>query len=144
MNNGTPHTLADQEQAIWRTLAYVDLFDYPLTAVEIHRYLEDVQAALASSPLLAGQLICQNGFYCLPGREAVFAIRQQRQQQAQTLWAAARRLCLRSWAVVTMIRPFGIVSAPVSTALPVRPSTCWWRLLMPVVVVWWKRALMMY
>ncbi|MCB8978765.1 MAG: hypothetical protein H6657_15200 [Ardenticatenaceae bacterium] len=98
MNNGTPHTLADQEQAIWRTLAYVDLFDYPLTAVEIHRYLEGVPAslddvcqALAHSPLLAGQLICHNGFYCLPGRETIFAIRQQRQQKAQQLWTAARR-----------------------------------------------------
>ena len=98
MSKLTPPTQSELELAVWRTLAYVDLFDYPLTAVEIHRYLEgvptsleDVQAALNSSPVLAEQLICQNGFYCLPGREAVFAIRQQRQQQAQTLWAAARR-----------------------------------------------------
>lgn len=98
MNNFTSHTQLELAQAIWRTLAYVDLFDYPLTAVEIHRYLESVPAsldevmhALRHSPLLAGQLVCRDGFYSLPGREAVFAMRQQRQQQAVGLWAAARR-----------------------------------------------------
>ena len=98
MNNFTSHTQLELAQAIWRTLAYVDLFDYPLTAVEIHRYLESVPAsldevmhAIRHSPLLAGQLVCRDGFYSLPGREAVFAMRQQRQQQAVGLWAAARR-----------------------------------------------------
>lgn len=98
MNNFTSHTQLELAQAIWRTLAYVDLFDYPLTAVEIHRYLEGVPAsldavthALAQDPLLAGQLLCQDGFYSLPGRAAVFAMRQQRQRQAQRLWSAARR-----------------------------------------------------
>ncbi len=98
MNDFTSHTQLELAQAIWRTLAYVDLFDYPLTAVEIHRYLEGipaslaaVQHALAHSPQLAGQLLCHAGFYSLPGRSAVFAIRQQRQQQAQRLWSAARR-----------------------------------------------------
>jgi hypothetical protein len=98
MNNFTSHTQLELAQAIWRTLAYVDLFDYPLTAVEIHRYLESVPASLDEvmhtlrhSPLLAGQLVCRDGFYSLPGREAVFAIRQQRQRQAVGLWTAARR-----------------------------------------------------
>lgn len=98
MNDFTSHTQLELAQAVWRTLAYVDLFDYPLTAVEIHRYLEGIPAsldevthALAHSPLLAGQLLCQDGFYSLPGREAVFAMRQQRQRQALRLWSAARR-----------------------------------------------------
>ncbi len=98
MNKHTLRKLPKLEQAIWRTLAYVDLFDYPLTAVEIHRYLAGVRAnldevtrALTHSPLLAKQLICLDGYYCLPGREALFAIRQQRQQKAQQLWAEARR-----------------------------------------------------
>lgn len=97
MNDGTP-PIPELEQAIWRTLAYVDLFDYPLTAVEIHRYLDGLPAsldavinALRHSPLLAGQLLCHDGFYCLPGRETIFAVRQQRQEKAQQLWVAARR-----------------------------------------------------
>ncbi|WP_420631045.1 hypothetical protein [Candidatus Leptofilum sp.] len=86
------------EQAIWRTLSYVDVFDYPLTAAEIHRYLdgvlatlEDVRQMLTSSPVLATQISCLHGFYCLAGREAVVALRQTRQQTSQKLWGEARR-----------------------------------------------------
>ncbi|WP_420645230.1 hypothetical protein [Candidatus Leptofilum sp.] len=89
---------ATLEQAIWRTLAYVDLFDYPLTAVEIHRYLDgvvatlhDVRQVLTSRSVLAAQVSCLHGFYCLAGREEVVALRQMRQQTSQKLWAEARR-----------------------------------------------------
>ena len=92
----TPPTLPELEQAIWRTVAYADLFDYPLTAVEIHRYLDGVPAsqaavdqALANSSTLGSQVVYQNEFFYLPGREITINIRQERQQKAQQLWPEA-------------------------------------------------------
>ncbi|VAW33003.1 hypothetical protein MNBD_CHLOROFLEXI01-279 [hydrothermal vent metagenome] len=93
-----PTTLTQLEQAIWRTVAYVDLFDYPLTAVEIHRYLEGVQAtqtdvakSLAESPALLANLSQAGGYFFLPERARVVQIRQSRQKRAQTVWPQAIR-----------------------------------------------------
>ncbi len=98
MKVAPPATLTRLEQAIWRTVAYVDLFDYPLTAVEIHRYLDGVRAtavevarALAGSPALADCLSHNSGYFCLPEREAIVEIRQTRRRRAQRLWPEAAR-----------------------------------------------------
>lgn len=98
MKLATPTTLTSLEQAIWRTVAYVDLFDYPLTAVEIHRYLDGVAAtltevtkALAGSPALADCLSHKDGFFCLQQREEIVDIRQERRRRAQRLWPEAVR-----------------------------------------------------
>ncbi len=89
-----PAQLNKLERAIWRTIAYVDGFDYPLTAVEIQRYLEKsnasltmVQKALANNTYW-GQ---KNGYYTLPNREEIVEIRQQRARRAQALWPPAVR-----------------------------------------------------
>lgn len=96
--NAAPNTLNPLEQAIWRTVAYVDLFDYPLTAVEIHRYLDgavatpsEVATALVGSPGLAEQLGHRGGFFYLRGREEIVQIRQARKRRAQQLWPDAVR-----------------------------------------------------
>ena len=96
--NAVPTTLTLLEQAIWRTVAYVDLFDYPLTAVEIHRYLDGVPATasevaktLVGSPALADHLRYTDGFFYLPGREEIIEIRHERRQRAQQLWPEAVR-----------------------------------------------------
>lgn len=93
-----PTTLNRLEQAIWRTVAYVDLFDYPLTAVEIHRYLDSIPATatevakmLAGSPVLADHLSQREGFFCLPGREEIIETRRERRRRAQALWPEAVR-----------------------------------------------------
>jgi len=93
-----PTTLTQLEQAIWRTVTYVDLFDYPLTAVEIHRYLDglpatpsEVAKALVSSPALADRLTYREGFFCLPDREEILEIRQERRRRALQLWPQAVR-----------------------------------------------------
>ena len=54
--------------AILRTVAYADLFDYPLTVPEVHRYLAGVKAPLSAvrealeNGLLSDQrLTCRQG-----------------------------------------------------------------------------------
>ena len=98
MISAPPTMLTTLEQAIWRTVAYVDLFDYPLTAVEIHRYLDGIPATatqvaktLAGSPMLAAHLGQRDGYFCLPGREDIVEVRQARRRLAQQMWPEAVR-----------------------------------------------------
>ena len=87
-----PRTL---QEAVLSTVAYGDVFDYPLTAAEVHRYLvgmsapwEAVQAALTAQAR-EGALVRRAGWYCLQGREETVAIRQKRQAAASRLWPRA-------------------------------------------------------
>ncbi len=86
------------EKAVWRTLAYADLFDFPLTAAEIHRYLEGTAAApaavdeiLAGSRFLRQRLDRRGPHYFLAGREAIVSRRAACERAAGRLWPAARR-----------------------------------------------------
>jgi len=89
---------AEIERAIVNTVSYVDAFDYPLTAAEIHRYLvglplssQKVQQALGHGPLVPDRLGYSGDFYMLPGREEVADLRRQRQAVADRLWPEAAR-----------------------------------------------------
>ena len=70
-------TWFDAEQAIVNTVSYVDVFDYPLTPAEIHRYLIRLPLTSAETTrLLDGRLVParlsrRDGLYMLPGREDV-------------------------------------------------------------------------
>lgn len=76
--------LAVLEQAIIKTLVYRDLFDYPLAAEEIYRFL----IGLKSSPkaveealqkmVVEGKVQKHGDYYFLPGREEIVARRQVR------------------------------------------------------------------
>lgn len=84
------------EEAIIRTVSYVDIFDYPLTLAEVHRYLigvpapiSTVQKILANGRLVPHHLSREQEFFTLPGREEVVRIRQQRAAAANELWPAA-------------------------------------------------------
>ncbi|MGE5224183.1 MAG: hypothetical protein ACM3PY_17215 [Omnitrophica WOR_2 bacterium] len=84
------------EQAILYTIGYGDIFQYPMTVNEIHRYLigmkstqEDVEEAL-HLPNRLGRWIAQSGpFYLLPGRDEFVNVRRQREQESARLWPKA-------------------------------------------------------
>ncbi len=98
-SSGRPHpSLVDLEAAVVRTVTYADLFNYPLTAAQVHRYLEgvpasqeNVAAVLANGRLIPHQLHHQNGYFMLPDRQEIAALRQEREQIAQRLWSKAVR-----------------------------------------------------
>jgi hypothetical protein len=89
-------TKATLTTAILQTVAYVDGFDYPLTAAEVHRYLigtsatqEQVDTLLGNGRLIPHQLSCRDDYFTLPGRENIVEIRQQRQTIAEEMWPDA-------------------------------------------------------
>lgn len=99
-SNGTsptpPVALSPLETAIWRTIAYVDVFDYPLTPAEIHHYLEgipatlsEVETALGNGRLLSGCLTRQSPYFMLAGREEIGQLRRTREAVSQALWPGA-------------------------------------------------------
>jgi hypothetical protein len=88
-----PSTL---ERSVLQTVAYSDVFDYPLTADEIHRYLIGYPATRAeiASVLNGGSLVPRalsrlDGYYTLPGREDIVGTRKRRQQESTRLWIRA-------------------------------------------------------
>lgn len=85
-----PAKLAD---AIVEAVAYADVFDYPLTAQEIHRYLprlatpgSQVKAILDDGRLVPERLAHAQGYFMLPGRTAIVETRRRRAQAAAALW----------------------------------------------------------
>ena len=85
--------------AVLQTIAYGDVFDYPMTVTEIHRYLighkaslPAVEQLLTSDPWQNGRLASKDkGYLMLPGREAIVVKRQQRARHARQLWPEAIR-----------------------------------------------------
>lgn len=89
--------LAAVERAITLTVAYADVFDYPLNEREIHRYLIGEQASLetVSQTLLSGRHIArlltyEQDYFSLRGREETVRTRQRRSLIAAALWPKAR------------------------------------------------------
>lgn len=93
--------MADLEQieaAIVRTVAYVDVFDYPLTADEVHRYLVETEAPagtihdiLQNGRMVPHKLSRLDEYFMLPGREQIIETRRRRRHIADKLWPQAIR-----------------------------------------------------
>lgn len=85
--------LSPLQQGILFAMTYADVFDYPLTAKEIHRYcgikasFNDVYAEIRHFRLL-NEI---GDFYILPGREALVATRARREKFSARLWPQAIR-----------------------------------------------------
>jgi len=88
-----PINAASLPEAVIKTIAFFDLFDYPLTPLEIRNYLgedrslSDVRRILKNTDRLAER----QGFYFLAGREEIVGIRQQRHNYAARKIRIARR-----------------------------------------------------
>jgi len=80
-------------QAILHTLSYSDIFDYPLTAPEVHQYLTGVKASFeeVAQALEDGSVRRTGNYFTLPGREEIVSIRLDREARSQKLLPRALR-----------------------------------------------------
>lgn len=79
-------------RAVLQTVAYSDIFDHPLTAREIHRYLAGVKTSLEEVVRTVGEegIVRRTGdYFTLPGREEIVRIRIQREAHSRELLAHA-------------------------------------------------------
>lgn len=92
-----PEQAPDQlDLAIIQAVTYSDIFDYPLSAAEIHRYLIgravsrfQVEQRLDGRELAPRYLSTRENLFTLPGREAVVETRKAREHMAARLWPRA-------------------------------------------------------
>jgi hypothetical protein len=96
-----PGALAPLAQAVLLTVAYGDLFDYPLTPDELFAWLpvpcrdreqlERTVTALERQADAGRRLARHDGYLCFAGREEIVALRRRRGEMAARRWPAARR-----------------------------------------------------
>lgn len=87
-----PNNNLDQlKQAILQVVTYADIFDYPLTIEEIHRYCEiKTSLNIIYAELHGfGSLKQIENYFTLPGREELVATRQRREKISTRLWPQA-------------------------------------------------------
>ena len=104
------------QHAILHTLAYADVFDYPLTTDEIRHYLTGVKASTAEVADALGHLTSVVGregvYYFLSGRGIIVATRKRRAEIASQLWPKAIRYgrAIASLPFVRMVTVTGSLS----------------------------------
>jgi hypothetical protein len=75
-------------EAAFVTVAYGDIFDYPLTLKEVKRW-----SIICPSPVIQGRHIEQeNGYIFLKGRSGIVAMRIERQLEQKKKWFIAHRV----------------------------------------------------
>ena len=87
------------EAAILRTALYADLFNFPMTAREIHHFLihnepvslEQIGRTLDESIALRKIIDTVDGYVIYDGRTELISIRQKREQASEVLWPPAVR-----------------------------------------------------
>ncbi len=91
----------DLERSILKTVAFFDVFKYPLTSTEIWKYLLlhrkkvnllEIRKELNNSSILKNELSLKEGFYCLKGNEHIYLIRKQNNNLAERKFYKAIRL----------------------------------------------------
>jgi hypothetical protein len=79
-------------------ISYADVFDWPLTATEVHRFLpiparpDEVVAALVAARR-SGAVAVAGDVYFLPGRQVLAGRRRRREATSARLWPRAVRAC---------------------------------------------------
>jgi hypothetical protein len=79
-------------EALFLTLSYADIFDYPLTLTELHRYLVGFAATrdvVASALNQVPEFVETEGYFTLPGRASLVPLRKEREKAAGDLWPLA-------------------------------------------------------
>ncbi|MFZ0547381.1 MAG: hypothetical protein WAM60_18185, partial [Candidatus Promineifilaceae bacterium] len=84
------------ESAILQTVTYVDVFDYPLTSAEVHRYLvgiptsaDEVSKILSNGRLVPHRLHRRDGYFTLSGRSSIIETRRRREAISKKMWPVA-------------------------------------------------------
>lgn len=88
------------QEAIFRTLAYADIFDYPLRKSEVWEYLisgvriekEDVLKELVEIKADEKRMEADKGFYFLKGRKKVVVLRQKREKWSREKLKIVRKV----------------------------------------------------
>jgi len=111
---GIIHDVAD---AILYTLVYADLFDYPMSVPEIHRYLTchsaslaAIEEALAQNVRLTRSCASRASFWFLEGREHLVGLRQEREAFCHLLRRQAKRYAHLA-AAVPFVRMVGLTGS---------------------------------
>ena len=89
---------SDIKSAILSTIAYSDVFDYPVTFKELYRYLiayqtseSSLQEILKNGGYIPRTLSTDGEYLALAGREEIFALRRKRAIEAAALWPRSLR-----------------------------------------------------
>jgi len=88
------HSHNSLTDAILETIAYSDIFDYPLTTQEIHRYLTLIPESFEAVKHIlddGGPFIKTGEYFSLPGRQEIVAVRMQRDAYSRELLPHALR-----------------------------------------------------
>lgn len=95
-NGCRPFPSSRLEQSILETFIYADIFNYPLAADEVVRYVtvpaapEEVQRAL-DELATQGWLVHKSGYFALAGRDELIPLRERREAVARVKWQRAHR-----------------------------------------------------
>ena len=90
--------LTELELSIYAAIAYRDVFEFPLTDKEIHRFLpyvsatlDQVRGALSTGSLVPSLVVTNGEYFALEGRERIFSVRRGREKRLDVLWKRARK-----------------------------------------------------
>lgn len=115
------HTPTTIERALLSTVAYFDLFSYPLTNFELWKWLYlpddvppptlvDVRNLLTTSAYLQQRLATKQGFFFLHGRGGLVALRKQRYLLAEQKYRRVHR-ALRVFRFLPFIRAIAVCNS---------------------------------